>query len=287
LGGGGNAGEGDTSDEDAVSEASGGGGDGARGQLEDLKDIVAVMVRGLRACDAAQMALRQEVASQKASLAKVKNLAALRADLESKHSQLQARVTSLERKLAAHGQSGRPAAGRPGPERPAASAAPSAGRAAPHAGVHITAAQPGRRRHVRFAAPPAGEEDNVAVAMSGEGDVGAPIPPVDDADITGDTGSPSLPSYATLRATTAPSLPPELRLAGDMRSSLMLGAPAWRFATAVPGLGSAEPPRPAATAPMPLNAGGGGVSPRYMAYAPYRPVVPPGSVSLYQHAGLA
>ena len=281
-----------------------------RAQLDDLKDIVRVMVRGLRACDAAQvrpciprprdvfpvpdplafgpsqMALRDEMATQKAGLSKLKGLATLRADLEAQHSQLQARVASLERML---GQ-------QPGGERDGMTAAakeaaqrkppvprrtlhpvqqPRAGRV--RADVRVTPAPQPRR--VRFAEAPDNDLDADAHVTSYSHH---PPPPVDDADLVVGAGDVALPSFAELRAAAAQSLPAELRLAGELASgpAPALSAAAWRFATvASAALAAPEPPRPVATAPLPSVA----------TRARSRQAQPglDNSFSLARHAGLA
>jgi hypothetical protein len=281
-----------------------------RAQLDDLKDIVRVMVRGLRACDAAQvrsciprlkncslcltpllilasqMALRDEMATQKAGLSKLKGLATLRADLEAQHSQLQARVASLERML---GQ-------QPGGERDGMAAAteeaaprkppvprrtlhpvqqPRVGRI--RADVRVTPAPQPRR--VRFAAATGNDRDADATVTSYSHH---PLPPVDDADLFVGAGDVALPSYAELRAAAAHSLPAELRLAGELPSgpAPALSAAAWRFATAASAaLAAPEPPRPVATAPLPSVA----------TRARTRQAQPglDNSFSLARHAGLA
>ena len=253
-----------------------------RAQLDDLKDIVRVMVRGLRACDAAQvrmrscfmspcfmhadpcvlsfqMALRDEMATQKAGLSKLKGLATLRADLEAQHSQLQARVASLERML---GQVPGFDAAAPAAEEAALPRKPPVPRRSVHAAqppkasrlrgeARVTPAPQGRR--VRFVAAP-GDAGEAQAADPVTAYSHHPPPPVDDDDLFAGGADVALPSYAELRAAAAPSLPAELRLAGELPTgpAPALSAAAWRFASvASAALAAPEPPRPVAMAPLP------------------------------------
>jgi hypothetical protein len=229
-----------------------------------------------------QMAIRDEVAVQHAGLSKLKGLATLRADLESRHAQLQSRVATLERML---GQA------TAGGDEPTATGPAERTLGRVRADVRVTPARSQPRR-VRFAVPlaaPASRDamHDVVPAVGTSMMHSRPAPPVGDDDLfttASDGGTLQLPSYAELRALAAPSLPAELRLAGELPTgpAPALSGAAWRFASA---LAAPEPPRPVATAPLPSVARQASTRSGFQPRGWLRPGLED-SVSLARHAGL-
>jgi hypothetical protein len=214
-------------------------------QLVDLKAIIRVMARGLRACDAAHMALRLEVGNQK--VANPAALAQLRADIQEQQRRMNERVGVLEAVLsgAVVAEGGRSL-------DPGSSAAPSQFKPQPSrlgrasASVRATTAPTSRRVRWAPAVEATGDAKGTGAMSSIRAAAAADFAHT-DAEDEELPGGPSFPSVQELRDAASASLPPELRLAGEEPSGPgpALSAAAWRLAGAV------EPPRPANAAPAP------------------------------------